>query len=163
MPVQNAPVIDSRAGFVAALRWGFAQAFARDARRIVCVDPDFADWPLGEPALLESMSQWLRRPQRQWLLLGAGFDEVPRRHPRFVSWRRSWSHAVFAWQAPEDSCASLPTLLLDDGPLLVHLVDRVHWRGRVGLDARESRPYRDETDAVLQRSTQTLPATQLGL
>ncbi|MDE2613367.1 MAG: hypothetical protein KGL78_07990 [Burkholderiales bacterium] len=163
MEPPTAPLIDSRAGFVAALHWGFAQAVARGARRIVCVDPDFADWPLGDPALLEALTQWLRRPQRQWLLLAATFDEVPRRHPRFVSWRRHWAHAVDAWRAPEDLSASLPTLLLDDGPLLVRLVDRAHWRGRAALGARESRPFRDEIDAVLQRSTQTLPATQLGL
>lgn len=163
MDGQDAPLIDSRAGFVAALRWGFAQATARDARRIVCVDPDFADWPLGEPDLLDAFTAWLRRPQRQLVLLAAGYDDVPRRHPRFVAWRRHWAHAVSAWQAPEDLCPVLPTLLLDDGPLLLRLIDRTHWRGRATLDAGASRPYRDEIDAVLQRAAPAFPVNHLGL
>lgn len=163
MQTEDAPRIDSRAAFAAALLWGCAQACARDARRIVCVAPDFADWPLGDAALLERLTAWLQRPQRQLVLLAAGYDELARCHPRFVAWRRAWAHAAPAWQAPDDLCATLPTLLLDDGPLLVRLVERMHWRGHALLDARESRPYRDEIDAVLQRSTPAFAITTLGL
>jgi hypothetical protein len=157
------PAIESRSGFTAALHWGFGEAMARSARRIVCVDRDFTNWPLGDAALLEALTGWIRRPQRQLVLLGGRFDEVPRRHPRFVAWRRAWGHAVPAWTPPEDLAAELPTLLFDDGPVLVRLFDAVHWRGRAEFDDGAARLYRDEVDAVLQRSEPAFPVTDLGL
>lgn len=157
------PVIDSSAAFVAALHWGFARAIERGARRIVAVDADFASWPLDDPALLEPLAAWLRRPQRELVLLARTFDEVPRRHPRFVAWRQLRAHAVPGWQVPDDLDVPLPTLLLDDGPLLVRLIDPVRWRGRASLDAQAARLQRDEIDALLQRSEPAFPATHLGL
>jgi hypothetical protein len=157
------PLIDSRAGFAAAIQWGFGRAAAGGARRIVCVDRDFAQWPLDDPALLDGLTAWLRRPQRELVLLASSFDEVPRRLPRFTVWRRYWTHGLSAWRAPADLDNQLPTLLLDDGALMVRLIDAVHWRGRVTVDAQAVRPYRDEIDAVLQRSEPAFAATQLGL
>lgn len=158
-----APRIDSRAGFSAAVRWGLERAHARAARRIVCVDPDFDDWPLDDPALIETLARFVSLPQRQLVLLATRFDQVPRRHPRFVQWRRHWSHAVVAFSPTEELDAALPTLLLDDGPLVVRLIDRNHWRGRASEDAREARLLRDEIDVVLQRSGPAFAVTELGL
>jgi hypothetical protein len=163
MAAQTTPVFDSHAAFGAALRWGFEQAIARGARRIVCVDPDFTDWPLGDATLLARLVPWLRQPQRRLVLLAARFDELPRHHPRFVGWRRDWVHAVSAWQAPDELQRALPTLLLVDDALAVRVIDRSRWRGRTLHDARECRPYHDEIDAVLQRSAPGLPVTELGL
>lgn len=157
------PQIDSRSAFADALRWGFDSAFARDARRIVCVDRDFADWPLDDPALLDAITRWLKRPLRQWVLLAAGFDEVTRRHPRFVRWRADWAHGVPAYAPPEEDRIELPTLLVDDGPVVVQLFDAVHWRGRASLDPREARSWRENLDALLQRSTPDFPVNRLGL
>lgn len=157
------PAIDSRSTFAAALRWGFEAAFARDARRIVCVDRDFADWPLDDPALLHAITQWLKRPLRRWVLLAQQYDEAARRHPRFVRWRADWAHAIDALSPPAEDRVELPTLLVDDGPVVVQLHDRVHWRGRAALDARDARAWRDELDAVLQRSTPDFPVNRLGL
>jgi hypothetical protein len=59
--------------------------------------------------------------------------------------------------------AAVPTLLHDDGPVLVRLIDPTHWRGRAALDAREARLVRDEVDALLQRSERSFAANPLGL
>ncbi len=157
------PDIASRAGFRVALRWGIEHAITRGARRITWVGPDFAAWPLDDAALLDALAGWLRRPDRQLVLLASTFDDMPRRHPRFVAWRRPWAHVVHGWQAPEDLGGELPTLLHDDGALLVKLIDPVHWRGRATLDARAARLARDEVDAVLQRSERSFAANPLGL
>jgi hypothetical protein len=162
-PAPAPPVIDSRASFVAAMRWGFTRATSAGVRRIVCVDRDFAVWPLDRPELLDELTAWLKRPQRQLVLLAAHFDEVPRCHPRFVAWRRSWAHAVAALAAPEDQAGDLPTLLLDDAGTMVRLIDPVHWRGRASADERSAMPWREQIDAVLQRSEPAFPANPLGL
>lgn len=159
----EAPKIDSRVGFDAALRWAFAAAFAREARRIVCVDADFADWSLGEAALIDGLTKWIRLPQRRLVLLAAHYDEMPRRHPRFVSWRVDWAHAVDAWSPAEGLAIELPTLLLDDDDLVLRVADHVHWRGRAEFDRRDARAWREEIDAVLQRSEAAFPAYRLGL
>lgn len=155
--------IDSRGDFVAALQWGFATAMAQDARRIVCADPGFADWPLDDPALLQGLTAWLRRPQRRLVLLARSFDDLPRVFPRFNAWRAEWMHAIDAWQAPEELAADLPTVLSCDGEVCVRLIDALHWRGRAILDTRSARMWCEDLDVVLQRSERALAARTLGL
>lgn len=157
------PVIDSRAAFADALRWGFASAIDGGARRITCVDPDFADWPLDDAGLLDRLTAWLRQPLRKLVLLAADYDDLPRRCPRFVAWRRSWAHAVEPWTPPQGDTVEWPTVLVDDRDTVVRLVDRVHWRGQAGSDARDARLWRDRVDAVLQRSEAAFPVNALGL
>jgi hypothetical protein len=160
---QTPPLIDSQASFVAALRWGFEAAIERGARQLLCVDARFEYWPLDDAELLAALTAWLRLPQRRLILLAASFDEVPRRQPRFNSWRRDWSHAMQCWQASEEMAADLPTVLLDDGAVSVRLIDAEHWRGRAELDARSARLWRDRVDVVLQRSAPAFPVNALGL
>lgn len=161
--MSEAPPIGSRAEFTAALHWGFTEAFAAGARRIVCVDASFVDWPLDDSALLESLTAWLKLPQRRLVLLAADYGEVPRRHPRFVRWRRDWAHAIEAWAPPEGDAVTLPTLLLDDNAITVQLIDAEHWRGRAARDARAARLWRESIDAILQRSEASFPVYGLGL
>ena len=160
---QTTPVIDTRAGWQDALRWGFSAAIDRDARRITCVDANFQTWPLDEPALLQRLTDWLRLPQRQLVLLARHYDEVPRRFPRFTVWRRDFAHAIAAWQAPEELGPDLPALLLDDGPVAVNLIDDTHWRGRATLDPRLAILWRERVDVVLQRSAPGFTVGTLGL
>jgi hypothetical protein len=157
------PPITSRADFAAAVLWGVQTAAARQARQLWCVDRDFADWPLGAPALLDTLTRWLRLPQRRLVLLAATYDEVASRHPRFVRWRADWSHAVEAWSPPEELSATLPCVLVDDGPVSVQLHDALRWRGRASLEVRDALLWRHELDVVLQRSTPAFPVRQLGL
>lgn len=157
------PRIDSRESLAAALRWGFEQAFAQDARCITCVDATFEHWPLNEPPLLQALTAWLRRPQRRLVLLAASYAEVPQRQPRFTAWRRDWAHAIQALQAPQEMAADLPTLLLDDRSVAVHLIDPLHWRGRASLDVRARVLWQERIDVVLQRSEPAFAVTTLGL
>lgn len=157
------PAIDSRAGYVAALKWGFAAAFEQGARRIVCCSPDFADWPLDDAALLQGLTAWLRRPQRRLQLLARSYDEVPRRCPRFSGWRVDWTHAIEAWVAPEELAAELPNVLVSDDAVSVHLIDALHWRGRAEHDPRRARQWCEELDVVLQRSERGFAVNTLGL
>jgi hypothetical protein len=160
---RDLPLIDTRAGWQAALRWGFETARQRGARRITCVDACFETWPLDDAALLEALTAWLRLPQRRLVLLARRFDEVPRRFPRFTAWRRDFGHAVEPWQAPDELSSDLPSLLLDDGPVSVQLVDEEHWRGRAAIDVRSAALLREQVDVILQRSAPAFAASTLGL
>jgi hypothetical protein len=157
------PRIDSRAGFTAALRWAFERSIERHARRIVCADPSFNDWPLDDPALLTRLTAWLRTPQRKLVLLATQFDDLPRRQPRFVGWRVDWVHAVEAWSPPEEDRVEMPTVMVDDDSTSVELIDAVHWKGHADIDSRIARLWRERIDALLQRSEPALPVNRLGL
>lgn len=154
----------SRAEVQQALLWAVQHALQVHARKLIWVDPDFAAWPLDEPALLQSLTAWLQLPQRRLVLLAQRYDDLARAYPRFVAWRRPWAHAVDAWQPAADAePLNLPTLCLDDGRLCLQVFDKLHWRGRLQLDERQNRQWRDEIDALLQRCTASFPAHQLGL
>jgi hypothetical protein len=158
-----APAIASRADFAEAVRWGVQTAVAQGARRIVCVDADFSLWPWDDVALLDALTAWLRQPQRQLVLLARHFDAMPQRFPRFHRWRRDWVHAMAAWQPPADLATDLPTLLLGDTGVIVHLVDTVRIRGRAEIDRRRALVWREEIDVVLQRSEAAYGVSTLGL
>lgn len=157
------PSIDSRAAWSAALHWGLKTATEQGARHITWVDADFAQWPLNDPGWLQLLTAWLRLPQRRLVLLAADFGAIPQQHPRFMAWRRDWTHAIEARQAPQELATGLPSVLLDDRQLSVQLLDSVHWRGRAAQDARIAHLLREQIDAVLQRSEASFPVNTLGL
>ena len=157
------PVIDSRAAFIAAAHWGIAAAAAAPARRIVLTAPSFADWPLDDVALLQQLAGWLRLPQRRLVLLARSYDLLARRCPRFVAWRRDWSHAIEPYVVPEEMAADLPTLMVADSGVTVQLLDDVHWRGRASAEVRDARLWNERIDVVLQRSERGWAVHTLGL
>lgn len=122
MNTELPPVIDSLAGFRSAVVWGVNKAVAQGARRIVCVDAEFVLWPWDDAELLQVLSTWLRHPQRRLEFLARDYEEMPRRFPRFMTWRRDWTHAVNYWQAPEELAAALPCVLVSDGAVSVKLL-----------------------------------------
>jgi hypothetical protein len=154
--------IDSRASFHDALAQALSWATARRARRLWLADRDFAEWPLDDGPWLEALTAWLRLPQRRMTLLALRYDVLPRRHPRFVEWRRTWAHAVEAF-APAEPGIEVPSWLVDDGPVVLELRDAERFCGHAVCDARAARRIRDETDALLQRCEAGFAPTVLGL
>ena len=155
--------IGSRAEFVAALHAALAQALQRRARSMVWVDADFAGWPLDDPAWLRTLTEWIRLPARQLVLVGHSFDHVVRRRSRFNTWHRLWSHAVFGCVPQEGVDDELPCLLVVQGGPTVRLVDAERWRGHSEADPAVARLWGERVDALLQRCVPALPATTLGL
>jgi len=154
--------ITSRAEFLDAVRASFALAAHEGAREILLVDADFADWPLNERAVIDSLAAWVDS-RRSLMLFGHSFDEIARRHPRFVEWRRQWAHAVRCRNDPELEAAQLPTILLAPGVTCVRIVDRVPHRGTASNRAVDMAECQEAIDALLQRSVEAFPVTALGL
>jgi hypothetical protein len=154
--------ITSRAEFLDAIRSSFAAAAQEGAGEIVIVDPTFADWPLNDRAVIESLAAWVDA-RRSLTLLAHGFDEIARRQSRFVEWRRQWTHVVHCRNDPELEAEQVPTILLAPGVTCVRLLDRVRHRGTVSNRPVEMADCRETLDALLQRSVEAFPVTPLGL
>ena len=154
--------ITSRSEFHAALRLAFGEAAQRGSRELWLCDDDFADWPLGERAVIEQLGLWAAS-SRRLTLLARTFDEVARRHARWVAWRLQWSHIVSCCTNNELEVGEMPTLLIASGTVNVRLIDRVHHRGRVSHARADEIHCKEMFDAVLQRSEPAFPATTTGL
>jgi hypothetical protein len=152
----------SRLDFHAALRRAFETAADARALEIVLCDPDFADWPLGERAVVDALARWAA-PRRRLQLLAGGYDQFACRHARWVEWRRAWSHLVECRVNEEIEAAQLPSLCLVPGIVAVRLLDPVHHRGYASGDASDVQACREAIDAVSQRSMPAFPSTTLGL
>jgi hypothetical protein len=154
--------ITSRAEFQDAVRSTLGHAEEAGSREIFLVDPTFADWPLGERGVVDTFARWARSG-RTLTIMAHSFDELPRRHVRFVEWRRHWTHVVQC-RADEDlEARQIPILLFVPGLVCVRLVDGVEFRGTESAKASEQMRAREAIDALLQRSVEAFPVTALGL
>ena len=154
--------IATRADFQNAVRAAFVQAAEQGAPEIFIVDPNFADWPLSERAVVDTLTSWVDS-RRRITVMAHSFDEFARRQIRFVEWRRQWAHVVHCRRDDELEAEQIPTLLLVPGLVSVQLVDRIHHRGTHSSRAIDEVTCRERIDALLQRSTEAFPATTLGL
>lgn len=155
-------VITSRSEFHSALRDAFTEVASVGSRELLLCDPNFADWPLGERAVVEQLGLWASS-HRRLTLLAEDFSELARRHPRWVEWRQTWSHVVHCRTNTELESGQMPTLLLAPGLLSVRLSDPIHHRGQRSHEAAEGLRCRELFDAVLQRSEEGFPASTTGL
>ena len=155
-------VITSRSEFHNAVRDAFAEAASVGCRELLLCDANFADWPLGERALIEHLALWASS-HRRLTLLAEDFSELARRHPRWVEWRQIWSHVVHCRTNTELGTGQMPTILLAPGLLSVRLSDTIHHRGQRSHEAAEGLRCRELFDAVLQRSEEAFPASTTGL
>lgn len=150
------------AAFRAAVGESLTAAFGAGAPSLWLVDPDFADWPLGDATLVDALTAWGRQRGRRLHLLAQDYDELARRQPRFVQWRRLFAHVVEARVAPDVDRSAFPTLLLLDGAGLVAGPAPAR-RGHPMRDEAERRTWREVADAISQRSEAGFPAHSLGL
>jgi hypothetical protein len=155
-------LITTRGEFHDALKQALADIAAIGCREVFFSDADFTDWPLSDAAVIDSLTQWARS-HRRLTLLAQQFDELARRHGRWVEWRRRWSHLVECRVNTELEASKVPTLLLAPSLVVVRLVDKLHYRGSVSHDPADLLQSRETLDAVLQRSEESFPVTTLGL
>lgn len=160
--MQNIDRIASRSEFQAAVRAALAEAARKGWREIWLCDADFAQWPLNEAALIESLTQWAGA-QRRLHLLALDYDDVLRRHPRFVRWRAQWSHVVHARALRDLQSVDVPVLLHAPDGLSLRLFDSLRCQGRVSRLASDIVQDRELIDAISQRSEEAFPPSTLGL
>ena len=162
MSEPESQLITSRSGFHEAVRQAFAEAAEAGCPEIWLCDADFADWPLGERAVVEQLTHWAGA-QRRLTLVASHFEEVARRHARWVEWRRNWAHVVHCRSNTELERSRFPCAMLASGRFSLALSSLEHHRGRVSRNADDMQRCRESIDAVLQRSEVSFPATTTGL
>ncbi|MGZ5181258.1 MAG: hypothetical protein ACXWC2_12310 [Ramlibacter sp.] len=150
---------DGRTAFAQLVRDALACAAAEGWRELILSDPSFADWPLGERAVADSLQAW-SRGGRRCVLLAWRYDEVRRLHPRFVSWRQTWSHIVEARGCP--SADEVPSAIWSPGWVMQRL-DPDRCTGVAGAEPERRVALRELLDECLQKSSPAFPATTLGL
>jgi hypothetical protein len=166
MDAEGPPVLQSgrfsgRSLFQQAVRDVLAQAQAQDCSEIILCDLNFWDWPLGERAVHDSLQAWARSGRR-CTVIAADFDEIVRRHARFVTWRRTWSHVVECWKCPARDTSCIPSLLWTPGWVL-HRIDPDDVVFSLHDSPLRRVQLRESLQDVLAASASAFPASTLGL
>lgn len=162
---QGAPSgrIDGWRDFADRLRAAVAMGTTEAADWRWC-DTDFSRWPIGDKAVVEALQQGVLTHARTHLtLLAASFDEVPRQHPRWVAWRFPWMHRVRCAQTLEEDASRLRPMLVWPGKVGLRLLDSTLGVGVWSTDPATLHGWQEEFDVILQRSTEAMPGTTLGL
>ena len=143
------------------VRTAFAAAAAQGWREIIMCDSTFEDWPLGERAVAQSLQDW-SKSGRKLTMLAKNYNEVMRRHARFVTWRRTWSHII--------ECRANTAISADDMPSALWCPEWVFQRldmarssGVAGAEASRRVALKERLDECLRLSSPAFPATTLGI
>jgi hypothetical protein len=147
--------------FADLIRRAFDVAAADGWREIILSDRSFEDWPLGERAVSQSLHDW-SRSGRKLTMLAKNYDEVIRRHARFVTWRRTWAHII--------DCRSNTSMSVDDFPSALwspawvcQRLDLDRCTGISGSEPARRVLLRERLNECLRRSSAAFPATTLGI
>ncbi|ROZ62553.1 hypothetical protein [Ramlibacter sp. WS9] len=152
---------EGRNDFQQLVRDALACAASEGWRQIILCDASFEDWPLGERAVAESLQAW-SASGRHCTLIARKWDDVIRRHARFVTWRRTWSHIIDARACPSADSTDLPSAIWSPGWAMQRL-DLTRSNGYCGSEPERRVLLRQNLNEWLQRSTPAFPANTAGL
>jgi hypothetical protein len=150
-----------RSEFQQLVRDAFAVAAREGWREIVISDATFEDWPLGERAVADALQSW-SASGRRFVVLARNYEEVMRRHARFVIWRRTWAHIIECWRCASADPLELPSAIWSPAWALRRL-DLERSTGVCGAEADRRVLLRESLDEWLRKSSPGFPATTLGL
>lgn len=150
-----------REAFQQLVRDALACAAREGWRELILCDADFGDWPLGERAVAQSLQDW-SASGRRCTLLACGYDEVVRRHARFVTWRRSRDHIVEARTCRGADPLAFPSAIWSPGWVMRRL-DPERCVGYSGPEPERRVLLRESLQEWLQQSSPSFPSSTLGL
>ena len=150
-----------RSEFAQLVRDALACAAREGWSEIIISDATFEDWPLGERAVAESLQAW-STSGRKFTMLGKRYDEVSRRHARFVNWRRTWAHVVECRRCAVAELLELPSAIWSPVWALRRL-DLERSTGVCGSEPERRLLIRESLDEWLRKSMPGFSASTLGL
>ena len=128
---------------------------------MVMCDATFEDWPLREREVVSSLHAWAKTGRRI-TLLATTFDGVLRNQPRFVEWRKTWSHIVECRRCRTADPLDFPSALWS-GTWVMQRLDLARSSGFSGPEPGRRVRLRELLDEKLRASTPGFPASTLGL
>ena len=152
---------EGRTAFQQLVRDALLQAASEGWREITVCDPTFEDWPLGERAVADALQAWAR-PGRKWLMLASSYDELVRRHARFVNWRRTWSHLIDCRAVGRADPMLMPSCIIGPGWVMRRL-DLERCTGVSTDEARSRVELQESVNEWLRKSSPSFAASVLGL
>ena len=150
-----------RMAFQQLVRDALACAARNGWREIILCDADFHDWPLGERAVVESLREW-SATGRRCTLLARRYEEVVRRHARFVTWRQTWTHIIEARACASADPLELPSAIWSPGWAMQRL-DAERCNGVSGSEPERRLLLRESLQEWLAKSSPSFPSSTLGL
>ena len=165
-PIEPTPDLPSgrfsgREDFLQLVRDALACAASEGWRELILSDATFEDWPLGERAVAQSLQDW-SASGRHCILLAKRYDAVVRRHARFVTWRKTWSHIIDARACSSADALELPSAIWSPGWVMQRL-DPERCNGFSGGEPERRVLLRENLNGWLQKSSPSFPAHTLGL
>lgn len=153
--------LNGRGVFVQAVRDALQTAAREGWRELILCDANYADWPLGERAVVDSLQAWARSGRR-FTLLAMEYSAMPRQHPRFVTWRQTWDHIIECRICRSGDALGFPSVFWSPA----WVMQRIDTERDV-LVCDSDAPRRVELRQVLDEwrrdSTPGFPASVLGL
>jgi len=152
---------EGRSAFQHLVRDALVRAGAEGWPELVLADATFEDWPLRDRAVVDALQAW-SKTGRRFTMLATRFDGVLRNQPRFVAWRKTWSHIIDCRQCRNDDPLDFPSALWSPAWALQRL-DLVRCTGVAGAEPRRRVLLRELLNERLRASTPGFPASTLGL
>lgn len=153
--------IQGRHAFADLVRHALASAASQGWNHLVLSDPDFADWPLGERSVVDSLRTWSGRGRRIQFL-ARDFGRMRELHPRLVQWRVTWSHIVEAHACRQVAGSELPSAIWSPQWTMERLdIERCVMVASRSPKRRSA--LHERLHACWQQGSPSFPATTLGL
>lgn len=153
--------LDGRSTFAQAVRDALQVAAREGWKELILCDANFADWPLGERAVVESLQAW-SRGGRRFVMLAMDYSGMSRQHARFVKWRQTWDHIIECRVCRATDALAFPSVLWSPA-WVMHRIDVE--RDVLVCDSEAARrvTLRQLLDECRRDSTPGFPASVLGL
>jgi hypothetical protein len=153
--------VNGLVAFQQLVRDTLACAAQQGWREILLCDAAFADWPLGERAVAESLQAW-SKTGRSFVMMATRYDALARQHARFVAWRKTWSHIIDCRVCPQADPQDFPSAIWSPQWVMRRL-DVQHCGCICGAEPDRRQLLREELDEWRRNSSPGFPATVLGL
>lgn len=147
--------------FADLVRQSIAVADAQGWREWWWCDADFADWPLGERAVIESLERWVRQG-RKLHLLAQDFRALRQAHARFVTWRVRWDHCIEAKACPSAAVDDFPSGMWMPSVCWTR-IDPTHCVTLATQDPRQRVDFQQRIHGCWTKAGPAFPASTLGL
>ncbi len=150
-----------REAFEQLVRNALVRAARDDWPEIILSDANFEDWPLGERSVVESLQAW-SKSGRRLTMLASRYDEVIRKHARFVSWRKTWGHIIDCRTCRVTVPADFPSAIWSRA-WFMHRLDPQRSIGVCGYGPERGTQLKEFLDEKIRNSAPGFPASTLGL